>query len=449
MRSDVERVLYDLTALIQSGKIYSDNHPLLSESKKKAFDNLFALLEEKGELVFGVVEGELAWGDEILFDLSDRLRSVINFFQRRGIERIRFESGITEEEFYRFLAFMNKFEAGGDISFEDLLRKSGLAHIRAGRIRAASETAKQEALADRSTVTSPYQCTLDSFTGSVDQILRREELNYLDLRFNILTVMESFMGSHHELLNLITIKRKDLSTFLHLLNVSILSMFLSSRLGFSRDDCLDIGVAALFHDIGKIAISRKILLKPSRLAEKEFARMKDHTRLGATILLNYRNSLGIHPAVVAYEHHMRFDLTGYPKPAFPIRPHVASLIVSICDVYDALAQCRTYKRDYPPDRIFQTMDKEKGALFDPELLDRFFQIVGVWPIGTIVRLSDDRVAVVRSVNEKDIFNPRIEVIDAKRTGEKIDLSNHALEIREALNPFQNGRPFLDILQSSK
>jgi HD-GYP domain-containing protein (c-di-GMP phosphodiesterase class II) len=274
-------------------------------------------------------------------------------------------------------------------------------------------------------------------------MLNSEEVDYLDLRFNILAVMENFMGNHHELLNLISLKKKDLVTFIHLLNVSILSMFFSSKLGFSKEDVIDIGISALFHDVGKISISQKIITKSSKLDESEFVKIRSHPVHGAKILLKYKEDMGILPAVVAYEHHLRYDLKGYPKIVYPVKPHIASLIVSICDVYDALSQRRTYKKDYPPNRIYEIMNKGKGNLFDPVLLDNFFKIIGVWPIGSIVSLNDDRIAVVRSINEKDIFSPKVEIISPEQKGEAIDLTTCDKNITASLNPFVEGKKYLD------
>jgi HD-GYP domain-containing protein (c-di-GMP phosphodiesterase class II) len=223
-------------------------------------------------------------------------------------------------------------------------------------------------------------------------------------------------------------------------------MYISSKLGFSKDDVLDIGIAALFHDIGKISVSMHILKKKSKLDNDEYRQVQNHTTLGTKILARYVDMLGILPVVVAFEHHLRYDLNGYPKLTYPYKPHVASYIVSLCDVYDALAQRRTYKTDYPPIKIYNLMLSEKGKLFDPELLDRFFKILGVWPIGTIVSLSNRRIAVVREANERDIFRPKIEVISPPSKREPIDLLKQKdLSIKKALNPFNQGKKYLKMI----
>jgi len=239
----------------------------------------------------------------------------------------------------------------------------------------------------------------------------------------MLNMLDFFMGRHQELITLISVKKKDMITFAHLCNVAILSMHLGSRLGFNKDDVMELGV---------------------KLDDEEFRKMREHPLFGSRILSNYIDSLGIIPVVVAYEHHRRYDLQGYPQVDYPKRPHVASLIVSLCDVYDALAQRRTYKKDYPPNKIYEIMSEEKGKLFDPELFDKFYANLGVWPVGTIIQMSDSRIAVVREINEEDIFGPRVEIVSSVGRGEFLDMSDkkQKIKIAKALNPFGKGKEFM-------
>ncbi|MFC2142695.1 HD-GYP domain-containing protein [Acidobacteriota bacterium] len=437
-------LLYFMNA-VQAGKLYSEDHPKFEEFASRLFVYLDEILDTRKELIFGIVDHEVAWEDEIFFDMSHKLRGLIDFLEESGIHRVVFQQGLREDELRDFIAFLTRTKGQEQIETDEYFTLHGIQNIRAGRLKSQVHV---EGTENRSEETvKQYESSLQAVSNSMNQVLNDEEIDYLDLRFNILNVMENFIGRHQELLNLVSVKERDLVTFMHLLNVSLLSMFVASKLGFAKDDVLDIGIAALYHDVGKLSISLKILQKKGKLADQEFTRMKDHALLGARILYPYRDSLGILPIVVAFEHHLRYDLKGYPKAAFPQRPHVASLIISMCDVYDALAQKRTYKEDYPPDKIYELMLQERGKLFDPQLLDRFFQFIGVWPAGTLVKLNDRSVAVVRETNEQDIFNPRIEVLSPqKKWGHKIDLREaEGLRITRALNPLNDGKKYLEMI----
>jgi HD-GYP domain-containing protein (c-di-GMP phosphodiesterase class II) len=284
----------------------------------------------------------------------------------------------------------------------------------------------------------------------VEGVLNAQAIDQLSFRFAINNVMEKLIKHHQQLLKLTTLKRYDPGTFVHLINVSILSMFFSSKLGFAKDAVLDIGVAALFHDIGKLYISGKILRKSEGLTEEEFSRIKSHTTLGSALLLQYVDTLGILPVVVSFEHHLKYNLKGYPKLSVPLKPHIASMIVSICDVYDALLERRSYKADYTPDMIYNLMVREKGTSFEPALVDKFFTAVGVWPIGSIVSLSDGRIAVVIEENEDDIMSPKVEVIHPADKKEIIDLkgTKETIKIARFLNPWKEGKEFLHLIEAA-
>jgi putative nucleotidyltransferase with HDIG domain len=260
-------------------------------------------------------------------------------------------------------------------------------------------------------------------------------------------IMENLTGRYQEFIKLTVVKKYDVVTFTHLLNVSILSLHFSSKLGFTKDDCLGIGIAGLFHDIGKLQISRSIIKKKDKLTEEEFMAVKSHTVLGAEILLGYVDSLGIQPAVVAFEHHLRYDNKGYPKLTFATKPHIGSSIVSICDVYDALIARRTYKRDYPPKMVYDLMMRERSGAFMPSLLDSFFRVMGVWPQGTIVELNTGDIAIVRQEQEEDIFSPLVEVVSSQKTGTFIDLKKEKdkITIERSLNPFSEGKQYISFL----
>jgi HD-GYP domain-containing protein (c-di-GMP phosphodiesterase class II) len=447
VRDKVKSCFIYLMNTIQAGKIYSENHPKFKEFTERLFAVLEEILESRKELTLGIVKGELAWEDEIFFNLSQKLGPLISFLEESRIERIIFQQGLRFEELHGFAVFLARTRRLDKVDEQEYFNLHGIQNIRAGRLRALVKGESPEGAVDE--IRMKYENSIQSVSHSLNQVLNEEEIDYLDLRFNVLSLMEDFVGRHQDLLNLVSVKEKDLVTFAHLLNVTLLSMFFASKLEFPKDEVLDLGIAALYHDVGKLGISLGILKKRTKLSEQEYIQIRDHPVLGAKILDDYKDTLGILPVIVAYEHHIRYDMTGYPKLAYPRKPHPASMMVSICDVYDALALKRSYKKDYPPDKIYEVMNLEKGKMFDPVLLDKFFRFMGIWPVGTIVALSDSRVAVVREVHEADLRGPTVEVIDSGEHRETIDLSKtKELRITEALNPHGKGKKYLSLIQGS-
>lgn len=434
----------DLMSSLQTARLYPSWHPEFKKSVDKAYASLQEALNERQELVIGIIGEELVFEKEIFFDLSKIGKPAVTYLKERGIERIQFNRGLAPDELGKFISFLVtpkeeiKMDAAGSLS------SLGIKNIVAGKIKASSAASS---LADAEKLIgflSIFEDSLGKITHSLDAVINNEPLDQAALRLSLTNVMENLLGKYQEFLNFGTVKRYDPRTYFHNMNVSILSMYFSSRIGFAKEEVLDMGTAALFHDIGKLYISRKIIQKPSRLTEEEFAKIKNHVIVGAEILLKYVDVLGILPVVICFEHHLRYDLSGYPKLAFPRNPHTASLIVSVCDVYDALSQRRSYKNDYPPNMIYELMAREKGRAFPPELLDKFFKIIGVWPVGTIVRLSDERIAVVREENDADIFSPKIEVVAPCERKESLDLMalGGKIKIENSLNPLNEGKAYL-------
>jgi putative nucleotidyltransferase with HDIG domain len=444
VRDEIKICLIYLMNAIQAAKLYRDEHPKFKEFVESLYAKILEILEERKELTVGIVTGELAWEDEIFFNLSKRLAPLIKFLEESRIARIVFQQGLRLDELSHFIMFLARTKNLAKVDEKEYFTLHGIQNIRAGRLRAQ---VKAEEVDAAMVLRTKYDCSLQAAAHNLNMALEEEEIDYLDLRFNVLAIMEDFMGRHQELLNLISVKDRDLATFVHLLNVSLLSMFFASKLEFSKDDVLDLGIAALYHDVGKLYISLKIIQKKTKLVERELIKMRDHPVLGARILESYKETLGILPIVTAFEHHMRHDLTGYPKVAYVRKPHLASMMISICDVYDALALKRCYKKDYPPDKIYELMVMEKGKMFEPVLLDKFFQQVGVWPVGAIVGLSDGRVGVVRENHEQDVFRPLVEILPPQNGGLIIDLLKHKdLAITEALNPHDRGRDYLAMVK---
>lgn len=441
----IEKFLKDLAVALQVARIYTVTHPNFSAALEKTYVSLSDILSFKEELVIGFVGEELAFEKEIFFDLSKQIKPFIISFKERNIERINFRRGLQREELIKLISYFLIPKEEIAKTAQDYFLISGIKNISVGKIGIVPEDTVNAKLS--SDYIAQYKDSLGRIEQPFNDVLEGKSLDYLGLRFTMANIMQNLTGKYQEFIKLTAIKKHDTSTFQHLLNVSILAIHFSSKLGFSKDDCLDIGTAALFHDIGKLQISREIIQKPDKLTDKEFLAMKSHTVLGTETLLKYVDILGVLPAVVAFEHHLRFDKQGYPKVTFSQSPHTVSLVVSICDVYDALTQRRTYKRDYPPIVIYDLMLREREKLFEPRLLDKFFKIMGVWPTGTIVLLNNGLVGIVRQVNEDDIYSPVVEIVSSQNKGTFLDLKNtkDTVKIEHSLNPLAEGKDYLSFV----
>jgi putative nucleotidyltransferase with HDIG domain len=441
----IKSAFKDFLAALQMARLYATRHPMFEESLDKAYLSLQEPLKDRDDLTIGIVGEELAFQKEVFFDLSKLVKPAINFLRERKIEKIGFCRGVNKEELRKFIEFLclPKEEIKGN--FPEQLQASGINNIVAGTLQVSggSTIAKDNLSVDASAL---YETSLDKISQSTTAMVDNEACDLLFFRLLVNNIIKSLTSQGEELLKLVTVKRFDATTFTHLLNVSILSMYFASKLGYKKDDVLDLGIAALLHDIGKLYISRKLIKKSGSLTDEELAQVKKHTFLGAELLLQYVDSLGILPVVVAFQHHPKYNLKASPDSALS-KPHIASSLVSLCDTYDALSCRRSYKADYPPDAIYQLMLREKDSSFYPELTDKFFSVMGVWPIGSIVSLSDGRVAAVVEQNEADCAAPKVKIISPVPSQELLDLSQLAgrIKIERYLNPWKEAKQFLHLV----
>ena len=175
-------------------------------------------------------------------------------------------------------------------------------------------------------------------------------------------------------LPLLQLKEFDQYTTTHSLNVSVLSMALAEAIGCRKAEVRALGMAGLLHDIGKIKIPIQILTKPGKLSADERRIMNKHPVDGAKMILQSDEALDI-AAVVAYEHHMMLDGGGYPTPHYGRDTAVASRLVHVCDVYDALRTKRPYRDAWESDTVFKYLIDRSSTEFDPDLVKAFIEMM--------------------------------------------------------------------------
>ena len=194
-----------------------------------------------------------------------------------------------------------------------------------------------------------------------------------------------------------------------MVNVSVLAMAQARSLNLEGPLLREFGFAALMHDIGKVNTPTEVLNKPDKLTNDEFAQMKQHVVDGAHILRRTPEMPALAP-VVAFEHHLRQDLSGYPENIGHRDLNLCTQIVSIADVFDALRSKRVYREGLPSDRIRAIMTQKDSPAFNTKLLRRFINLIGLFPVGTLVRLNTDEVGVRDARAPKDPFRPQVKVV---------------------------------------
>ncbi len=414
-----DELLRRFAAALRSAQLYSSGHPIIGRNLESLSAAVQLLHGLQPTTVIGLI------GDEIIVDdmpmaRADTLGPLIRRLQQSSIERITLERGVAVEELAAFIDAV--------IAIESRQRDDPatafpvLPHIRVGRVTV--EQRVDGAVTDMATIKRLYNDAV-SVAGSIwDSAQTEGKPDATMARMMIDGLAQAVAQNRTALLALTTLKNYDNYTFTHMVNVSILTMGQARGLGVDGPLLREFGLSALMHDIGKVRTPLHILNKPEQLTNAEFAVMKRHTIEGAEILRETPDVPALAP-VVAFEHHLRLDGTGYPAGVTRPSLNIGTMLCSIADVYDAMRSQRRYQQAFPTDRILAVLKQNDSRQFDQHLVRRFVQLIGIYPAGNLVRLNTGDVAVVLKVYAPDPYRPQVRVVigrDGKRLERPYDLN---------------------------
>jgi putative nucleotidyltransferase with HDIG domain len=209
------------------------------------------------------------------------------------------------------------------------------------------------------------------------------------------------------LIGIVRLKTKDEYTYLHSVAVCALMINLARTLELDEETVRQCGMAGLLHDVGKMAVPDALLNKPGRLSDDEFSTIRTHPARGYGMLAE-SGEIPEMALDVCLHHHEKYDGTGYPEGLKGEAISLAARMGAICDVYDAITSTRPYKDAWAAAEAVGRMLEWDGH-FDPKLLDKFVRSIGIYPIGTLVRLRSNRLALVRAENCVDPTRPRVRI----------------------------------------
>lgn len=244
-------------------------------------------------------------------------------------------------------------------------------------------------------------------------------------------ISNSVLRNPGALISLARLKIADDYTYMHSVAVCALMIALSRKLDLDERQTREVGMAGLLHDLGKAMIPMEILNKPGKLTETEFALVKTHPEEGHKLLLAGK---GISDIVkdVCLHHHEKMDGSGYPKGLNSETMSLHARMGAVCDVYDAITSNRPYKAGWDPAESIKRMAEWKGH-FDPAVFQAFVKSLGIYPVGSLVRLESGKLGVVVEQNEHSLLKPKIKVFFSTRsqaylTPELIDIARSAEKI---------------------
>jgi len=408
-----EELLRRFASGVRAAQLYAADHPLLGKNVEGLLAALRSLHPHNPSIAIGIVGNQLVVADTPMPKASAGMAELIKRLREHEIERIAFDRGITPDE---VTAFIHAIASLGNKGAAE--QPPQFPHIHVGRIN-ADEKRDDGIGSDMAAIRQLYSNAV-SVAQTVWESATVEGMP--DVPAALQTVeglAEAVTQNRTALVALTAMRNYDNYTFTHMVNVSILTMGQARALGIEGRLLREFGLSALMHDIGKVRTPKEILNKPDKLTDDEFVIMRRHTVDGAEILRR-TPEMPILAPVVAFEHHLRLDGTGYPFGVRRQSLNVGTMLCSISDIYDAMRSQRAYQQAFPTERILAVLKRNDGTQFDQHLVRRFVQLLGIYPPGNLVRLSTGEVAVVARIHAPDPYRPRVRVL-FNAAGARLDL----------------------------
>jgi HD-GYP domain-containing protein (c-di-GMP phosphodiesterase class II) len=359
---------------LSSLTLYPEGHRTRERALDAVYGRLQRLLEEDRQPVFSFLGDEIIYGRAPLRELrgwewAPRLSAI-------GVQRLQFDATATREELEEFLdqVLARLTLRAIDTSEARQMRPSG---VRFGAVGLKGEEPPEGGAVATATIAFTLGEEAHTVRWIHEELGGQHALPLGEVEAVVRALSVAMHGDQHVMLPLLKLRSYDEYTTTHSMNVCVLAMGLAEWLGMSGDDVRTFGIAGLMHDLGKVRIPRDILTKPGKLTDEERAVMNRHPADGARIILATPGELAL-PAVVAYEHHIMLNGGGYPSLHFSRECHLASRLVHVCDVYDALRTNRPYREAWPTNRVLSYLEERSGTEFDASLASAFVRMMREW-----------------------------------------------------------------------
>jgi len=405
--------LVTLYTALRSLKLY----PLENSQVQKSLDDLTAsvntLLDREKEI-------ELRVTGEFIFVNATRLRlgldnyasfsHVLGILKAVGVGLIRAVEGADRREWTTLLSLLLAVSARDATvnRFHELatkLQDAGVTHLVVEQpIESDAGEEEEERAKEQSKRT--YQRSVAVTKEVINSVRMGRTASVKKVKRAVQAIVDQVLSAESSLVGLTTLRDYDDYTFTHSVNVCIFSVALGRKLGLTKLQLYDLGMAALFHDVGKSRVPLDVLNKEGSLDEEEWRIMTAHPWLGVLTLFGMRGygEVPYRSMIGAYEHHMKSDLTGYPKSIRPRDLSIFSKIIAVADGFDAATSRRAYQTTpIEPDSVLKEMLENPKRGYDQVLVKAFINLIGVYPVGTLVILDTYELAIVTAANPNTEF----------------------------------------------
>ncbi|HEV2016709.1 MAG TPA: HD domain-containing phosphohydrolase [Gemmatimonadaceae bacterium] len=409
-------------AALRAIKLYPLEHSAVQKTLAELAQVAEELRAEEGELEFRV-------SGEFIFINSTRLRldlsnyatfgHILTLCKLSGIGAIHVGTRGSARDWTFLLSLLGgETQSAPTDRHKEIVSRLGEAKIETFQLDAPTETQTDREFNEeaKAAANRTYSQSVAVTKDVINSVRIGKTPNIRKIKRVVQGIVDQVLNEETSLIGLTAIRDYDEYTFTHSVNVCIFSIALGRRLGMTKLQLYELGLAALMHDIGKSRVPLDLLQKTGELTDEEWKWMAAHPWLGVLVLFQFRRQqeeLSYRAMTVCHEHHMKIDLTGYPKVIRPRQMSLLSKIVSIADGYDAATSRRVYKTvALAPSAVLEEMRDNPRRGLDQVLVKAFINLLGIYPVGTLVVLDTFELAVVSASNQNPeaLSRPIIKII---------------------------------------
>ena len=366
MIQKINSALLEMQGALLARSLYPTGNDHIGATEQRAFQLWEEILEERQEVVLFAVEGRIICDNEILHASATLADTLFHILQNRGIDQVTVRNGLTPQELHELLDRLADLEGRSEIDATE--------HLRFGSLSAVTRETPTPGTRTKNEAERYAAEAAEALPGIWQDLSQTHKFQAGQLGDIVSCLCRVVASSASALIPLAPLKRHDEYTFVHTINVAILSVSLAEAVGLNDNAVYELSIGALLHDVGKQAIPKEILNKHGMFTAEERQFMEIHPIEGARMLMNTPGVPEL-ATIVAYEHHVRADGGGYPRVPNHWRLNLASRIVQLADVFDALRTNRPYRPGLPLPKIVELMKAEVGSFFDADLVKVFFEQV--------------------------------------------------------------------------
>lgn len=397
----------NFSLLLTENILYPPQHPNVIAQTKQTIAAAEVAFEIFKDLYLDVREGQFVFEGIPLYELRQIVMKTIQLLEAKNIRCIRFGKNFTPHELSVFVGLIT--DKARSLDAESLQKELGKLNISNISVEKKPSLKADDGKGNFLPADKIYGSSIEANRLIFNTLLKENTIPMEIVDKVAKDITDLITRDKTSSLALAALRDYDDYTFTHSANVAILSVTLASNILNDPKLLNQLARAALLHDIGKTRIPQAVLNKPGKLTGEEWDLMRQHPILGVKILEQQEevNDLAV---LITCQHHMKYDKSGYPEIEAPSGLHPLSLVVNICDVYDAITSKRAYKKPFPSDKALSIMMRLIGCDFEPQLFKIFTQMIGVYPPGTLVRLNTGELAVTRRVQTHALLLPEVKII---------------------------------------